>query len=450
MAAMPAVDTIPQAADEADAAYRKIFIRIIPFLMLCYLIAFVDRSNIGFAKLQFMKDLGFSEAIYGFAAGIFYLGYIIFEVPSNLMLEKIGVRKTLMRIMVIWGICATVTATITADWHLYVLRFLLGAGEAGFFPGMLFYLTLWTPARRRARLTAMFMASIGISGIIGGPISGWIMSGLSGVHGLAGWQWLFIAEGVPAVVCGVVAFFYLQDTPRDAKWLSDREKALVLADLEAESAAQKDRSHHSFGAALRAPKFYYLVGLALALIAGTGGISFWLPTIIRNSGIRDVSMIGMLSAIPFIVGVAVQQIIALHSDKTLERRWHAATPALFAGAGWILMPAVADHPMMSLVLLTLTTAGTLGAMGPFWTLPSSFLVGPARAGGIALITTLGGVGSFFSPWLVGWLTTVTHSLAMGQYYYGILMTAGAVILLIGIRDPRTPAGIGRGMGTSRP
>ena len=191
------------SASPANAAYRKIYWRIIPFLMLCYLIAFVDRSNIGFAKLQFVKDLGFTETVYGFGAGIFYLGYILLEVPSNLILEKIGVRKTLLRIMVVWGICGALTAFITADWHLYVLRFLLGAGEAGFFPGVLFYLTLWTPAKRRARLTAMFMASIGVSGIIGGPLSGGIMTHLAGVGGLAGWQWLFLAEGVPAILLGV-------------------------------------------------------------------------------------------------------------------------------------------------------------------------------------------------------------------------------------------------------
>ncbi|MDC7789647.1 MFS transporter [Rhodoplanes sp. TEM] len=448
--AVTAAGPVPHVVSDADVAYRKIFLRILPFLMFCYLLAFVDRSNIGFAKLHFMRDLGFSEAVYGFAAGVFYLGYILCEVPSNLILERIGVRKTLMRIMVVWGLCAAATAAITADWHLYVLRFLLGAGEAGFFPGMLFYLTLWTPAKRRARLTAVFMASIGVSGIIGGPLSGWIMTSMAGVHGLAGWQWLFIVEGLPTVACGIVAFFYLQDSPRDATWLTDREKALVLADLEAESAAQKERSHHSFGAALRAPKFYVLVGLALGLLAGTGGIFFWLPTIIRNAGVKDVLTVGLLSAIPFIVGVAVQQIVAWHSDKTLERRWHAAGPALIAGLGWVVLPAVSSSPALSLAALTLTTAGTLGAMGPFWTLPASFLTGPARAGGIALITTLGGVGSFFSPWLVGWITSHTGTLTAGQYYYGALMVVGAVVLLLGIEDTRQPAGIGRGIGTSRP
>jgi MFS family permease len=424
------------AASQAEAAYRKIYWRIIPFLMLCYLVAFVDRSNIGFAKLQFVKDLGLTEAVYGFGAGIFYLGYILFEVPSNLMLEKVGVRKTLLRIMTVWGVCSAATAFIATDWHLYILRFLLGAGEAGFFPGILFYLTLWTPAKRRARLTAMFMASIGVSGIIGGPLSGAIMTHLDGVWGLAGWQWLFLAEGVPAALLGVIAFFYLKDSPADATWLTDGEKATVLADLEAEKAAQSQNSHHSFGAALRAKKFYVLVGLALALIAGTGGIFFWLPTIIRSSGVHDLWDIGLLSAIPFVIGVIVQFLVARHSDQTMERLWHACLPAILAGIGWVLMPHVANSPALSIAALTLATAGTLGAMGPFWTLPSSFLSGPARAGGIALITTFGGIGSFFSPWIVGWMASITGSLAVGQYYYGALMFAGAVVLLIGLREPR--------------
>ena len=428
------VHTDPAA--QADAAYRKIYLRIIPFLMLCYLIAFVDRSNIGFAKLQFVKDLGFTETVYGFGAGIFYLGYILLEVPSNLILEKIGVRKTMLRIMVVWGICGALTAFITAAWHLYILRFLLGAAEAGFFPGVLFYLTLWTPAKRRARLTAMFMASIGVSGIIGGPLSGAVMTHLAGVWGLAGWQWLFIAEGLPAILLGIIAFFYLNDTPRDAVWLTDAEKAIVLSDLEAEKAAESGHSHHSFTAALGAPKFYVLVGLALALIAGTGGIFFWLPTIIRNTGMQSVWDIGLLSAIPFVIGVVVQFLVARHSDQTMERRWHACVPAIVAGIGWVLMPYVAQSPALSVAALTLATAGTLGAMGPFWTMPSSFLTGPARAGGIALITTLGGIGSFFSPWIVGWMATVTGSLAVGQFYYGALMFIGAGILLIGIRETR--------------
>jgi MFS family permease len=438
MSARPADIAVPHGASEADQAYRKIYLRLIPFLMFCYLLAFLGRTNVGFGKLEFLHDLGFTEAIYGFGAGIFFIGYVLFEVPSNLILEKIGVRKTLLRIMVLWGICATANAFITAAWHFYTLRFLLGAAEAGFFPGILFYLTLWTPARRRAGLTAMFMSSIGITGVIGGPLSGWIMSSLAGTYGLAGWQWMFLVEGIPSIIFGFVAFVYLNDTPRQAKWLTDSEKAIVIADLDAEIAAQSGKTHHSFGAALRAPQFYVLVCFATALLASTGGIFFWLPTIIRNSGVRDVLDVGLLSAIPFVIGVPAQQLIAFRSDRSLERRWHASGAALVSALGWGMLPFVARNPALSLAALTLTTVGTLGAMGPFWTMPSALLTGPARAGGIALITTLGGIGSFFSPWLVGWLSTHTGSLASGQYYYAGLMFFGAVVLLAGI-----PAAQGR-------
>jgi MFS family permease len=427
---------VPRQPTEADQAYRKIYLRLIPFLMFCYLLAFLGRTNVGFGKLDFLRDLHFTEAIYGFGAGIFFIGYVLFEVPSNLILEKIGVRKTLLRIMVLWGMCATANAFITAPWHFYTLRFLLGAAEAGFFPGILFYLTLWTPAHRRAGLTAMFMSSIGITGVIGGPLSGWIMKVLAGTYGFAGWQWMFIVEGVPSIVFGVVAYYYLNDGPRQANWLTASEKAIVIADLDAESAAQKSRSHHSFGAALRAPQFYVLVCFATALLASTGGIFFWLPTIIRNSGVSDVLNVGLLAAIPFIIGVPAQQLIAFRSDRSLERRWHAAIPALISALGWGLLPFVPKDPTLSVAALTLTTVGTLGAMGPFWTMPSALLTGPARAGGIALITTLGGIGSFFSPWLVGWLSTSTGSLASGQFYYGGLMFVGAVILLLGVPAAR--------------
>lgn len=418
--------------ETVQRAYRKAYWRLVPFLMACYLLAYLDRTNIGFAKLQFIHDLGLTDAIFGLAAGIFYLGYVLLEVPSNLLLEKIGVRKTLLRIMVLWGACATALAFISEAWHFYLLRFLLGAAEAGFFPGILYYLTLWTPARRRARLTAMFVSSMGITGLIGGPLSGWIMSSLTGVWGIAGWRWLFIAEGILPVIFGIVAYFYLDDAPAEARWLEDDEKAVILADLSAEENAQQGHSHHSFAAALRAPQFYYLVGLATAVIASTSGVFFWLPTIIARSGVTDLLSVGLLSAIPFVIGVPLQQMIAFHSDRVMERRWHACVPAFVAAAGWAALPSVAQSPSLALVALTLTVTGTLGIMGPFWTMPSAFLTGPARAGGIALITTLAGLGSFVSPWLVGWLATETGSLAAGHYYYAGLLTLGAVLLLVGI------------------
>jgi MFS family permease len=424
------VHTVPTA----DATYKKVMWRIMPFLMLCYVVSFIDRSNIGFAKLQFMSDLGFSDAIYGLGAGIFYVGYVFLEVPSNLYLDKVGVRKTLLRIMLLWGLCSAGMAFMSSANQFYIMRFLLGAAEAGLFPGMLLYLTYWVPLSRRARFTALFTASIPIAGMIGGPLSGWLIHVFDGVAGLKGWQWLFLVEGSPACLLGIVAYFYLKDTPSKASWLSAAQKALIQQDFDAEAKAKNGKSHHSFKAAIREPRLYWLAGMGIGVLVGTGGIFFWLPSIIRKSGIDNLFSIGLLSSIPFFIALVTQYLNARHSDKTGERRWHVAIPALTAAAGWFSLPAVHDSVALSVLMLTLVTAGTLSLTGPFWTLPSTFLSGTAAAGGIALLSTLAGIGSVFSPMLVGWLSTKTGSLMIGQYYFGAWMLFGAVTLLIGVKS----------------
>lgn len=419
----------------ADATYRKVLWRLMPFLIVCYVVAFIDRSNIGFAKLQFTQDLGFSEAVYGFGAGIFYIGYILCEIPSNLFLAKYGVRKTLLRIMVLWGLCCVALAFMTTPLHYYGLRLLLGAAEAGLFPGILLYLTFWVPAARRARFTALFMASIPISGVLGGPLAGWIMQEFAGALDMKGWQWLFIIEGMPAVLLGFVAYWYLQDHPAASRWLTPQQKSLIEEDLRRDQLAQQAHSHPSFAAALKDVRFYSLAAPAFAIMVSTGGVFFWLPTILRRAGITSVWDVGMLSAIPFIAAFVAQFLVARHSDKTLERRWHTAAPTLVGAAGWCLLPAVSNSTTLSLVMLTLATAGTFAAMGPFWTLPSAFLSRTAAAGGIALISTLAGLGNFISPALVGWLVDRTGTLVVGQFYFGGLLVLGALVLLIGIRPP---------------
>lgn len=416
---------------EIDATFRRVFWRIIPLLIICYILAFVDRANVGFAKLQFMGDLHFSEAVFGFGGGLFYLGYSLFEVPSNLVLARVGARLTLLRIMILWGACSAALAFMTDPLHYYSLRFLLGAAEAGFFPGVLFYLTTWIPVSRRARFTAMFMAAIGISGIIGGPISGAVMHGFEGALGLRGWQWMFLLEGLPACLMGLVAYGVLADSPAGAKWLSSRQREVIQAELAAEANDQQVQRHHSFGAALADPRFYVLVGMSAGMIAGGAGIFLWLPTMIKQSGITNVSHIGWLSSLPFIVAIIAQQIWARHSDKAGERRWHAALPAFLAGLGWLLVPSVQSSVVLSMLVLTLMATGYLCAMGPFWTMPALYLSGSAAAGGIALITTAGSLAAFFAPSMVGWLATNTGSLAYGQYFYGLLMMGGALILLAG-------------------
>ena len=420
---------------EADATYRKVLWRIMPFMMLCYIVSFIDRANIGFAKLHFITDLKFNDAIYGVGAGIFYVGYILFEVPSNMLLHKRGVRQTLLRIMVLWGILSTCMAFMLTANHFYIMRFLLGAAEAGMFPGMLLYLTYWVPLNRRARFNALFTASIPLAGMIGGPLSGWIMHTFEGVAGMKGWQWMFIIEGAPAVLLGVVAYFYLQDGPASAKWLTPAQKAIIAEDLAASAGGGKKASadEHSFLSALRDPKLYWLSGMGVAVLVSTGGVFFWLPTIIRKSGIENVMTIGLMSVVPFLIALVVQYLNARHSDKTGERRWHVAIPAFVAAIGWASLPSVQTNAPLALLMVTLATAGTLGLTGPFWTLPSSFLRGKAAAGGIALLSTFAGIGSVFSPMLVGWLSATTGSLSMGQYYFAALMLIGATTILIGVK-----------------
>ena len=418
---------------EANAVYRKVLWRIMPFLMLCYIVAFIDRANIGFAKLHFVTDLGFNDAIYGIGAGIFYVGYILFEVPSNMVLHKNGVRQTLLRIMVLWGVFSAGMAFMQTATHFYVMRFLLGAAEAGMFPGMLLYLTYWVPLNRRARFNALFTASIPLAGMLGGPLSGWLMHTFEGVAGMKGWQWMFIIEGLPACALGLVAYFYLQDGPASAKWLTPAQKNIITEDLAKSVSVKKNGGEHSYMDAIRDPKLYWLSGMGIAVLVSTGGVFFWLPTIIRKSGIDNVMTIGILSVIPFLIALIVQYLNARHSDRTGERRWHVAIPAFCAAIGWASLPSVQGNVPLSLLMLTLATAGTLGLTGPFWTLPSSFLSGKAAAGGIALLSTFAGLGSVFSPMLVGWLSSTTGSLAMGQYYFAALMLFGAVTLLIGVK-----------------
>jgi sugar phosphate permease len=426
------MDKAPAASqNEINATFRKVMWRIMPVLMISYILAFIDRGNVGFAKLQFARDLQFSEAVFGLGGGLFYLGYSLFEIPSNLWLARVGARLTLLRIMVLWGICSAALAFMTQPSHYYILRTLLGAAEAGFFPGVLFYITTWIPASRRGQFTAIFMSAIAVSGIVSGPISGAILHGADGWLGLRGWQWLFISEGLPSALMGIVVYFLLADRPESAQWLSPRQVEIITAELQAEQDSKRGRSHGNFLAALRDRRLYVLVGMSIGLIAGGAGIPLWLPTIIRNVGVKDTFTIGLLAAIPYVVAVFVQQIVARHSDRMQERRWHAAIPTFACALGWVLLAQVTDTPWIAIVLLTVMTAGYLGATGPYWTIPAMYLSGPAAAGGIALITTCGGIGAFFAPTIVGWLTNQTGSLAYGLYFYGAIMALGAILMLVG-------------------
>jgi len=428
--------TLSTQAD-SDAVYRKVMLHLVPMLVIVYIIAYIDRSNVGFAKLGFMKDLSFDDTVFGIGAGVFYAGYMIFEIPSNLMLARIGFRKTLLRIMVLWAACSGVLAMMTSPNSFYFARFLLGATEAGLFPGVLLYLTYWVPVSRRSRFTAFFMAAIPLSGVFGGPLSGAIMHGMGGVMGLKGWQWLFLLEGAPALIFAIVVFVVMRDKPADAKWLSAAERDLIERDLAADQAASAPGQHHSFADALKSPRFYLLVGMGVALLASASNISFWLPTIIQHSGVQNNLTIGLLSMAPYIVGVIAQQWVARRSDLHGERRWHAAVCATISAVGWCSLPLVSDNPTLSLVALIATAGGTFATMGPFWAMPGLYLSRKAAAGGIALISTLAGIGSLISPVLVGWLNDATKTPAAGQYYLAALLLVGAVtVLAMGPHDRR--------------
>ena len=420
--------------------YRKVGWRLLPILMVCYILAYLDRQNVGFAKLEFMGDLGFSEAVFGLGGGLFYLGYCLFEVPSNLLLKKIGARATLLRIMVAWGLVATLFAFMVTPNHYYLLRLFLGVAEAGFFPGILLFISLWIPASRRASFTALFMAAMPISGIIGSPVSGAIMEGMDGFWALKGWQWMFIIQGIPSCLMGIYVYLVLADSPAKAKWLNEREKEVILGELEAEAAPSIDRPHKRLVDVIVDPKFYGLATMAITLLACIAGLSLWMPSIIRASGVTNLFEVGLYAAIPSLLASVCQQLNARHSDRTGERRWHAAIPTLMAAAGFACLPFASGNLPIAMACLSVISMGLLSSTGPYWTLPSSQFSGAATAGGIAIVTTIGGFGAFASTWIVGVLNTVTGSTATGLWYFSALAFIGPVAMLISTRPSKAVSG----------
>lgn len=418
--------------DEQAQVYRRVSLRLIPFLFICYVAAYLDRINIGFAQLQMKADLGFSDAVYGLGAGIFFFGYALFEVPSNLLLERIGARKTLLRIMVLWGLTSACMMFVTTPTQLYVARFLLGLFEAGFFPGIILYFTYWFPSGMRAKIIALFMSGMAVAGIIGGPLSGWIMNDMAGINGWAGWQWMFLIEGLPAVALGIMAWFLLEDRPGQAKWLSQREKDIIERTLQQDQRDLGPAHHGSLIGAMRDPKIYILAFAYFTFIAGTYVITFWLPTIVKSFGVSDPLRIGMLTAIPYTIGAIGMVVLSKHSDRTRERRWHAAGAAFLGGAGLVAATFLSDNLALALVALSFATIGILATMPLFWAMPTAYLSGPAAAGGIALINSLGLIGGFVSPFVIGWFKTATGRVDYGLYFVTALMVLGALALLIGV------------------
>lgn len=418
------------------AVYAKVTRRLVPLLFLCYVMAYLDRINIGFAQLQMKSDLGFSDAVYGLGAGIFFVGYFLFEIPSNLLLERIGARKTITRIMVVWGLISAGMAFTHAPWLFYVLRFLLGVFEAGFFPGIILYFTYWYPGAYRTRVTAIFTSAFAVAGVVGGPLSGLIMTEMPGVLGLAGWQWMFILEGLPTTLLGLFVFAYLDDRPETARWLAPEEKALLARNLNAERLDSTSASAHglaSFAAVIRDPKIYLMAFSWFCFICGVYMINFWLPTLIRDMGFTNALDIGLLAAIPY--GVAMVGVIAngYHSDHALERRWHCALPAFVGALALVALIPAQGHVVLSFALLSLAAPCIFTTVPLFWSMPSAYLRGSAAAGGIALINSLGLVGGFASPFALGWIKTATGSLALGNWLIAGLLVAGGLVVLLAVR-----------------
>ena len=409
-----------------DAIFKRTAWRFMPLLFICYVIAYLDRVNVGFAKLHMVSDLQFSDAIYGLGAGLFFVGYYIFEIPSNLILHKMGARKWISRIMISWAIVSMATAWVTTPEMFYVVRFLLGVAEAGFFPGMVLFLTYWFPSHRRGRMMALLMAGNPVSGIIGGPVSGFIMTACAGAFGLTGWQWLFIIEALPAVVLGVIVYFYLDDRVTDAKWLNEEEKAIIARDIDADNAV---RTHSSIKAMFKSPRVWLLCLILFSIVVGSYAVGFWLPTIIRNSGVSSPMIIGLLTMIPYTIALISMLLVSRNADRMRERRWHVVIPTLIAATGFCIIAFFNNQLIPAMIGLTLATAGVISALPMFWALPTSFLGGTAAAAGIALINSTGNLAGFVSPTLIGWLKTQTGSLTSGLFLVAGTMTLAAILVL---------------------
>jgi len=421
-------------ADQITKLYNRLNWRLLPFLLICYLFACLDRLNVGFAKLQMLSDLGFSDAAYGVGAGIFFLGYVLFEVPSNLLLPKLGARKTISRILVFWGLTSASMLFVHNVTMFYGLRFLLGVFEAGFLPGIIFYLTYWYGEARMARAIAIVLMGQPLSGVVGGPLSAWTMTAFAGAYGLAGWQWMFLVEGLPCVVLGVVAWFFLADRPSTATWLSADEKRTIDVGL-----ASPDVAHHSFGQVARDPRVYLLAIAFFCVICGVYTVNFWLPTILKADGVKDTLQIGLYSTIPYIVAVIAMYLGCRSSDRYHERRWHSAVPALIGALALAVSTWASGQLALSLIFMTVATAMMAVSQTVFLAIPSDYLKGDAAAGGIALINSIGLLGAFVSPTIIGWTMTATGSMQTGLYVMVGLLVLGATLLVANRLPTRQPA-----------
>ncbi len=413
-----------QPAVDESACILKVRRRIIPYLFICYVVNYLDRFNVSYAALEMKGDLGFTDAAYGLGAGMFFFGYVLFEIPSNLIMERVGSRVWIARIMITWGIISSCMMLVKTATAFYLLRFLLGLAEAGFFPGMVVYLTYWIPARERAKNFALFLTSTSLAGVFGGPISGALLK-LGGIYGLKGWQWLFLLEGIPAIVLGITTLAYLSDKPEQATWLSPAERRWLTQTL-AEEHELKRRTHGlTLVQALVHPRVWRLCWLYLFIVSGFYGVAFWLPQILQSLSGYGNSTVAIISALPYLAASVAMVLIASNSDRTRERRWHVALSA-FSGSVGLALSAYfyeQNYPLAAFLALCLAASGIWGALGPFWSLPTMFLSGTAAVAGVALINSIGNIGGFIGPYATGYAKELT-----GSFTSGLMLLALALLI----------------------
>ncbi|MCO8163465.1 MFS transporter [Pseudomonas sp. 21LCFQ010] len=432
---MSATHSAASAAAEhnlSDATHRTVTWRLMPLLLVCYLFAHLDRINIGFAKMQMSADLHFSDTVYGLGAGLFFVAYALFGVPSNLALERVGPRRWIACLMVVWGLLSAGMFLVQSPSGFYTLRFLLGVAEAGFFPGILVYLNRWYPARRRAQITALFAIAVPMAGVIGGPLSGAILEWFNGTGGLRGWQWMFVLEGAPVVLLGLLVWRVLPEHFNQVGWLSAEQKQRLGEELAAE---EQRKTITSLAGILRDAHVWLLVAIYFAVMLAVNTLAFWMPTLIHGAGIGRDSMVGLLSAIPYLAGVLFMLACGRSSDRHRERRWHLCVPLLMCALGIAVTgvtPASAVPVMAGLIIAGM---GASAALPMFWQLPPAFLSLRAIAAGIGLISSFGSIASFLAPYLIGWMRDTTHSASLALYVLALLIALGGLLVL------RTPAAI---------
>ncbi|QVM98844.1 MFS transporter [Pseudomonas sp. SORT22] len=424
---MSTANTAQHAAlAQHDSTHSKITWRLMPLLLICYLFAHLDRINIGFAKMQMSSDLHFSDTVYGFGAGLFFIAYALFGVPSNIALDRVGPRRWIATLMVVWGTLSTSMLWVESASGFYVLRFLLGVAEAGFFPGILVYLNRWYPARRRGQITALFAIAVPMAGVVGGPLSGGILELFHDAAGLRGWQWMFLIEGAPVVLLGLVVLKCLPDSFESVSWLNGTEKQQLREQLNQE---EQRKSITSFAGILRDSQVWLLVAVYFAVMLAVNTLAFWMPTLIHGAGIGSDGRVGLLSAVPYLAGCFFMIACGRSSDRQRERRWHLCVPLLMSATGIAVAGLAPGNPVMVLGGLIIAGMGASAALPMFWQLPPAFLSNTTQAAGIALISSFGSIASFLAPYLIGWMRDTTQSASLALYVLALFITLGGLLVL---------------------